>query len=209
MRPAKTTRRSPWRSRERDVAPTLSNIGNKMSADWLTYWIEDPTRYWHDTRMPKLRLSRVEAASIAQYLLTLKDEPKDAAKVTAEEINLLSQRGQAKREDPVLRGRTRRPSSSATSAGRSSSRITAASAATTSPGSRTTPPSRPSSPVGPKRTSPSSTTATRSTTTTCRRTRRSSRGSSIRRASIAAIASSFAWRTSTCRRARCGRSPCS
>jgi len=90
---------APWRARERDVAPSLANVGSKMSVDWLTYWVEDPTRYWHDTRMPKLRLSRVEAASIAQYLLTLKDEPKDTAKVTAEEINLLS--NAAKRREKI------------------------------------------------------------------------------------------------------------
>jgi hypothetical protein len=49
--------------------------------------------------MPKLRLTRVEAASIAQFLLTLKDEPKDAAKVTAEEVNLLS--NAAKRHEKI------------------------------------------------------------------------------------------------------------
>ena len=81
---------APWRSRERDVAPSLANVGGKLGADWLTYWIEDPTRYWRDTRMPKLRLSRVEAASIAQYLLTLKDEPKDAARVTPDETSILT-----------------------------------------------------------------------------------------------------------------------
>jgi cytochrome c2 len=91
---------TPWRNRERDVAPSLANIGNKMNADWLTYWVEDPSRYWHDTRMPKLRLSRVEAASIAQYLLTLKDEPKDTAKVNAEEANILASAAKRKEKIP-------------------------------------------------------------------------------------------------------------
>src|SRR5258706_8694535 len=70
-----------------------------MGVDWLTYWIEDPTRYWHDTRMPKLRLSRVEAASIAQYLVTLKDEPKDVAKVTPDEVSILT--NAAKRKEKI------------------------------------------------------------------------------------------------------------
>jgi hypothetical protein len=61
-----------------------------LGADWLTYWIEEPSRYWHDTRMPKLRLTRVEAASIAQYLMTLKDEPKDSALVTPDETSVLA-----------------------------------------------------------------------------------------------------------------------
>jgi cytochrome c2 len=91
---------APWRARERDVAPSLANVGGKMNLDWLTYWIEDPTRYWHDTRMPKLRLSRVEAASIAQYLLTLKDEPKDAAKATPEEVSILANAAKRKEKIP-------------------------------------------------------------------------------------------------------------
>jgi cytochrome c2 len=90
---------TPWRVRERDVAPSLANVGSKMGADWLTYWIEDPTRYWHDTRMPKLRLTRVEAASIAQYLLTLKDEPKDSALVTPDETSVLA--NVAKRKEKI------------------------------------------------------------------------------------------------------------
>jgi cytochrome c2 len=79
-----------WRQRERDVAPTLANVGSKMNADWLAYWIENPARYWHGTRMPNLRVSRVEAASIAKYLLTLKDEPKDTAVVEKDEVALLT-----------------------------------------------------------------------------------------------------------------------
>ncbi|HKQ71899.1 MAG TPA: c-type cytochrome [Polyangiaceae bacterium] len=90
---------APFKIRERDVAPSLANAGSKMNADWLTYWVEDPSRYWHDTRMPKLRLSRVEAASIAQYLLTLKDEPKDAAGVGADEAAMLS--SAAKRKEKI------------------------------------------------------------------------------------------------------------
>jgi cytochrome c2 len=88
-----------WRNRERDVAPSLANVGGKMNVDWLTYWIEDPSRYWHDTRMPKLRLSRVEAASIAQYLITLKDEPKDAAAVAPDEVGILT--SAAKRKEKI------------------------------------------------------------------------------------------------------------
>jgi cytochrome c2 len=88
-----------WRRRERDIAPTLSNIGNKLNVDWLTYWIEDPSRYWPGTRMPKLRLSRTEAASIARYLMSLKDEPVDAAQVSGDEVKVLAT--PAKRKEKI------------------------------------------------------------------------------------------------------------
>ncbi|MBI2892978.1 MAG: c-type cytochrome [Deltaproteobacteria bacterium] len=65
-------RPGPFATRERDVAPNLSNIGLKTNADWLTFWIENPGRYWPGTKMPNLRLTRPEAASIAQYLMTLR-----------------------------------------------------------------------------------------------------------------------------------------
>jgi cytochrome c551/c552 len=64
-----------WRRRERDIAPNLGNIGSKASEDWIAYWVENPTRYWHGTKMPMLRLDRREAASLAKYLVTLKGEP--------------------------------------------------------------------------------------------------------------------------------------
>jgi cytochrome c2 len=79
-----------WRARERDVAPTLANIGGKSNADWIAYWVEDPTRYWHGTAMPTLRLSRKEAASVAKYLVSLKSEPPAQAEVTKEEADIVA-----------------------------------------------------------------------------------------------------------------------
>jgi cytochrome c2 len=72
-----------WRERERDLAPTLANIGQKTHVDWLAYWVEEPGRYWHGTSMPRLRLSRKEAASVARYLASLQSEPPDAARAKA------------------------------------------------------------------------------------------------------------------------------
>jgi cytochrome c551/c552 len=66
----------PWKMRERDIAPNLGNVGSKMSVAWMAYWIEDPARYWHGTRMPKLRLTKAEAGSVAMYLATQKTDPK-------------------------------------------------------------------------------------------------------------------------------------
>lgn len=76
----------PWRSRERDIAPTLANMGAKTSADWIAYWVEEPSRYWHGTKMPNLRLSREEAASVGKYVSSLKETPLDQASVDQADV---------------------------------------------------------------------------------------------------------------------------
>ncbi|MFP6683513.1 MAG: c-type cytochrome, partial [Polyangiaceae bacterium] len=88
-----------WRARERDIAPTLSNLGAKTNADWIAYWIENPSRYWHGTSMPTLRLNRKEAASIAKYLVGLNSPPPAAAKVTKAEVARIAD--PAKRQEMV------------------------------------------------------------------------------------------------------------
>ena len=89
----------PWRSRERDVAPTLSNLGEKTTADWIAYWVEEPSRYWHGTKMPNLRLSREEAASIGKYLASFKTAPLNPAHVDDADVALVSDA--AKRNERV------------------------------------------------------------------------------------------------------------
>ncbi len=79
-----------WRARERDLAPNLASIAAKTNVDWLAYWVEDPQRYWHGTSMPNLRLSRKEAASVAQYLMTLKAAAPAPADVTKEEAAIVA-----------------------------------------------------------------------------------------------------------------------
>ncbi len=78
-----------WRRRERDIAPNLGNIGSKVNVDWIAYWAENPSRYWHGTKMPQLRLDRREAASVAKYLSTLKGEPAGTARVMPDEVAIL------------------------------------------------------------------------------------------------------------------------
>jgi cytochrome c2 len=70
-----------WRGRERDLAPTLSNLAEKTTADWIAYWVENPSRYWHGTRMPNLRLTREESASVGLYLVSMKSAPLHAVAV--------------------------------------------------------------------------------------------------------------------------------
>jgi len=79
-----------WRERERDIAPTLSNLAAKVNPDWVAYWVEDPSRYWHGTKMPKLRLTRQEAASVAKYLVSLQSETPRSVEVTDDEISIIS-----------------------------------------------------------------------------------------------------------------------
>ncbi|MGH7819452.1 MAG: c-type cytochrome, partial [Candidatus Binatia bacterium] len=61
-------------SETKNVAPNLSRIAEKTGARWIYHWIRDPESYNPGTRMPSLRLSHEEAASITSYLLTLRRE---------------------------------------------------------------------------------------------------------------------------------------
>ena len=54
--------------------PHLDGTGSKVNAGWLYAWVRDPRGYWHETRMPNLRLSEKEAADVTAYLMSLKNE---------------------------------------------------------------------------------------------------------------------------------------
>jgi mono/diheme cytochrome c family protein len=58
----------------RTHGPNLDGTGSKVSAGWLYAWVKDPKGYWHETRMPNLRLSDKEAADITAYLMSLKED---------------------------------------------------------------------------------------------------------------------------------------
>jgi len=58
----------------RTQGPNLSGTGSKVSAGWLYAWVRNPKGYWHETRMPDLRLSEAEAANIVAYLMTQKND---------------------------------------------------------------------------------------------------------------------------------------
>jgi cytochrome c551/c552 len=89
----------PWKGRERDVAPTLANMAGKTTADWIAYWVESPSRYWHGTKMPNLRLSRLEAASVGKYVSSLSSKPLAPADVEKADVALVSD--PAKRNERV------------------------------------------------------------------------------------------------------------
>ncbi len=61
-------------------APELSGIGSKVQPDWLYSWVTDPKHYNPNTKMPRLRLTPQEAADIATYLSTLKNNDFEQAR---------------------------------------------------------------------------------------------------------------------------------
>ena len=55
----------------KDIAPNLSRIAEKTSAQWIYHWIKNPRGYSSVARMPSLRLSEDEARAITAYVATL------------------------------------------------------------------------------------------------------------------------------------------
>lgn len=55
-------------------APELSGVGSKNQPEWLYSWVTNPKHYNPNTKMPRLRLSPQEAADVAAYLSTLKND---------------------------------------------------------------------------------------------------------------------------------------
>ena len=60
-----------------DVAPELTRIGSKVTADWIYDWIRNPKHYRPDTRMPDMRLTNQEARDIVAYLMTNDEQVHD------------------------------------------------------------------------------------------------------------------------------------
>jgi len=58
----------------REHGPNLEGTGSKLNPGWLYAWIRNPKAYWHETKMPNLRLNEKEAADITAYLMSLKSE---------------------------------------------------------------------------------------------------------------------------------------
>ncbi len=58
----------------RSHGPNLDGTGSKVGAGWLYAWIRNPKGYWHETKMPNLRLTEGEAGDITAYLMSLKND---------------------------------------------------------------------------------------------------------------------------------------
>ncbi len=67
-----------WQYRRfRSQGPQLEGTGSKTTVNWIYAWLKDPTQYHPKTKMPSLRLSDQEAADVAEYLGTLRNEATD------------------------------------------------------------------------------------------------------------------------------------
>lgn len=60
-----------------DIAPELTRVGSKVTADWLYDWIRNPKHYRPETRMPDMRLNDGEARDIVAYLMTMDEQVHD------------------------------------------------------------------------------------------------------------------------------------
>jgi cytochrome c2 len=58
----------------RTHGPHLDGTGSKVEAGWLYAWLRNPRGYWHETRMPDLRLTEKEAGDLTAYLMSLENE---------------------------------------------------------------------------------------------------------------------------------------
>lgn len=59
------------RGRGGNTGPDLSYAGFRHSRDWLELWLEDPTAWKADTRMPRFRLKPGTRKALAGYLASL------------------------------------------------------------------------------------------------------------------------------------------
>lgn len=59
--------------KDRDLAPNLSAVGDKIKTPgWFFKWVKNPKSYWHETRMPSLRLTDEEAWDLSAFLASTK-----------------------------------------------------------------------------------------------------------------------------------------
>ena len=58
----------------REQGPNFSGLGSKTSKAWLYNWLKNPHSYNPETKMPDLRLSDEEAAHVAAYLASLRND---------------------------------------------------------------------------------------------------------------------------------------
>ena len=55
-------------------APRLDTVGNKVTKAWLRQWLEDPTIYLPESKMPKIEMSERDREAIVEFLLILRND---------------------------------------------------------------------------------------------------------------------------------------
>ncbi len=66
----------------RTFGQPLLGIGDKTTYEWVYDWVRDPRHFSPDTYMPDLRLTDVEVADVATYLMTLDGPAGESAQAT-------------------------------------------------------------------------------------------------------------------------------
>jgi cytochrome c2 len=87
-------------SEDRDHAPNLTGIGDKVNAGWAFTWVKNPKSYWPETRMPMLRLSDEEAWHVAAFLTSQKSS--NAPKLSAKAEKYVAEEGAAKKGEKLI-----------------------------------------------------------------------------------------------------------
>ena len=78
-------------SLRREQGPTLSGLGSKTSKAWLYNWLKNPQGYNPQTKMPNMRLSDEEAAHVAVYLISLRNDVYDQTEIPVVDDVMLDQ----------------------------------------------------------------------------------------------------------------------
>jgi len=63
-----TTAAAPTFRPEGERGPNLRGIALKVTPPWLFAWLDDPSAWWSEARMPDLRLTAREAADVVAYI---------------------------------------------------------------------------------------------------------------------------------------------
>ena len=75
----------------REQGPALSGLGSKTSKAWLYNWLKNPRGYNPQTKMPDMRLSDEEAAHVAAYLVSLRNDVYDQKEIPSIDDALIDQ----------------------------------------------------------------------------------------------------------------------
>ena len=75
----------------REQGPALSGSGSKTSKVWLYNWLKNPHGYNPQTKMPNMRLSDEEAAHVAAYLVSLRNDVYDQTEIPSVDDALIDE----------------------------------------------------------------------------------------------------------------------
>jgi len=81
--------KSSFDAMRRQQGSNLIFLGSKTNQEWIYNWLLNPQSYYHDTKMPNLRLTKQEAADISAFLVSKRNAEFDAQLIPELEIEEL------------------------------------------------------------------------------------------------------------------------